>query len=85
MGIDAETLEVRAIEVTESCAGGGLLPPKLLELIPAEELISTVTADGAYDTRACRGAVAARSYSRDPDTPERSALEGDHTSRPGSQ
>ena len=34
--------------------------PKLLEQIPPEELIGTVTADGAYDTRACHASVAAR-------------------------
>ena len=34
--------------------------PKLLEQIPPEELISTVTADGAYDTRPCHAAIAAR-------------------------
>ena len=34
--------------------------PKLLEQIPAEEPIGTVTADGAYDTRACHAAIAAR-------------------------
>jgi hypothetical protein len=34
--------------------------PKLLEQIPADEPIQTVTADGAYDTRACHAAVAAR-------------------------
>ena len=33
---------------------------KLLKQIPAEEPIGTVTADGAYDTRACHSAVAAR-------------------------
>jgi hypothetical protein len=34
--------------------------PKLLEQIPPEELIGTVTADGAYDTRPCHAAIAAR-------------------------
>ena len=34
--------------------------PKLLEQIPAEEPIGTVSADGAYDTRACHAAIAAR-------------------------
>src|SRR5919112_2051429 len=60
LGIDAETLEVRAIEVTGSRVGDGPMLPKLLEQIPLEEPISTVTADGAYDTRACHAAVAAR-------------------------
>jgi hypothetical protein len=60
LGIDAETLEIRAIEVTGSRVGDGPMLPKLLEQIPLEEPISTVTADGAYDTRACHSAVAAR-------------------------
>ena len=34
--------------------------PKLLEQIPAEEAIGTVTAEGAYDTRACHAALATR-------------------------
>ncbi len=60
LGIDADTLEVRAIEVTGSRVGDGPMLPKLLEQIPPEEPIGTVTADGAYDTRACHAAVAAR-------------------------
>ena len=60
LGIDAETLEIRAIEVTGSRVGDGPMLPKLLEQIPLEEPISTVTADGAYDTRACHAAIAAR-------------------------
>ena len=60
LGIDAETLEIRAIEVTGSRVGDGPMLPKLLEQIPPNEAIGTVTADGAYDTRACHAAIAAR-------------------------
>ena len=60
LGSDAETREVRAIEVTGSRVGDGPMLPKLLERIPPEERIGTVTADGAYDTRACHAAIAAR-------------------------
>src|SRR4028119_872846 len=60
LGIDAETLEVRAIEVTGSRVGDGPMLPKLLEQIPPEEPIGTVTADGAYDTRTSHAAIAAR-------------------------
>jgi hypothetical protein len=60
LGIDAETLEIRAVEVTGSRVGGGPMLPRLLEQIPPEEPIDTVTADGAYDTRACHAAIAAR-------------------------
>ena len=34
--------------------------PKLLEQIPPEEPIGSVTAHGAYDTRSCHAAIAAR-------------------------
>ena len=47
LGIDAETLEVRAIEVTGSRIGDGPMLPELLAQIPAEEAIGFVTADGA--------------------------------------
>ena len=60
LGIDAETLEVRAVEVTGSHVGDGPMLPKLLEQIPPEDPIGTVTADGAYDTRSCHAAIAAR-------------------------
>lgn len=60
LGIDAETLEVRAVEVTGSRVGDGPMLPKLLEQIPPDDPIETVTADGAYDTRACHAAIAAR-------------------------
>ncbi len=60
LGIDAETPEIRAVAVTGSRVGDGPLLPKLLEQIPANEVLGTVTADGAYDTRACHAVIAAR-------------------------
>ena len=60
LGIDANTLEVRAIEVTGSRVGDGPMLPELLAQIPPEEAIGLVTADGAYDTRPCHAAIAAR-------------------------
>ena len=60
LGIDAETLEVRAIEVTGSRAGDAPMRPKPREQIPPEVAIGTVTADGACDTRATHAAIAAR-------------------------
>ena len=59
LGIDAETLEVRAIEVTGSRVGDGPMLPELLAQIPPEEPIGQVTADGAYDTRPRHAAIAA--------------------------
>ena len=46
--------------MTGSRVGEGPMLSKLLKQIPAEEPIGTVTADGAYDTRACHAAIAAR-------------------------
>jgi hypothetical protein len=60
LGIDAHTLEIRAIEVTRSTVGDAPVLPLLLEQIPSDEVIATVSADGAYDTRDCHAAIAAR-------------------------
>ena len=60
LGIDAETMEVRAIEVTGSRIGDGPMLPELLAQIPPDQAIGQVTADGAYDTRPCHAAIAAR-------------------------
>ena len=59
-GIDEETLEIRAIEVTSSSIGDAPMLPDFLDQIPSDEEIGTVTADGAYDTRKCHDAIAAR-------------------------
>ena len=56
-------MEVRAIEITGSQIGDGPMLPKLLAQIPPEEAIGLVTADGAYDTRGCHAAIAARQAS----------------------
>lgn len=60
LGIDEETLEIRAVEVTSGNVGDAPTLPDLLAQIPANEDIAAVTADGAYDTRACHDAIAAR-------------------------
>lgn len=60
IGIDEETLEVRAVEVTASNVGDAPMLPELLNQIPADQSIGSVTADGAYDTRKCHDAIAAR-------------------------
>ena len=60
IGIDEETLEIRAIEVTSSGIGDAPMLPDLLNQIPADHDLGSVTADGAYDTRKCRDAIAAR-------------------------
>ena len=73
LGIDEETLEVRAVEVTGSDIGDAPMLPELLAQIPADQDITSVTApshglhanrcratDGAYDTRKCHDAIAER-------------------------
>ena len=60
IGIDEETLEVRAVEVTTSNVGDAPMLPELLNQIPADQTIGSVTADKAYDTRKCHEAIAAR-------------------------
>lgn len=60
IGIDEETLEVRAVEITGSSIGDAPMLPELLNQIPREQEIGSVTADGAYDTRKCHEAIAAR-------------------------
>ena len=60
LGVDEQTLEIRAIEITGSHLGDAPMLPELLDQIPADVEIGSVTADGAYDTRKCHDAVADR-------------------------
>lgn len=61
LGIDAQTLDIRAIEVTTNAVGDAQTLPALLAQIPDDEAILTVSGDGAYDTRGCHKAIAERS------------------------
>lgn len=60
LGIDEETLEIRAVEVTTSNVGDAPMLPELLGQIDPDQKIATVTADGAFDTRRCHDAIADR-------------------------
>ncbi len=60
IGIDEKTLEIRAAEFTTSDVGDAPMLPELLDQIPPDQEIGSVTADGAFDTRKCHQAVAAR-------------------------
>jgi hypothetical protein len=60
LGIDAATLEIRAIEVTDNATGDAPILPCLLDQIPTEEMIASVSGDGAYDTKGCHEAIAQR-------------------------
>jgi hypothetical protein len=55
LGIDEETLEVRAVEVTSSDIGDAPMLPELLGQTPPNQEI-----DGAYDTRKCHDAIGKR-------------------------
>jgi IS5 family transposase len=60
IGINAETLDIRAIEVTTNAIGDAPTLPDLLAQIPADETILSVGGDGAYDTKGCYAAIAER-------------------------
>jgi hypothetical protein len=60
LGIDEETLEVRAVEFTTKDVGDAPMLPDLLNQIPPGQEIASVTADGAFDTRKCHDAIAER-------------------------
>ncbi len=51
---------MRAVEVTGNNIGGAPMLPKLLNQIPPDQDIGSVTADGAYDTRKCHEAIGTR-------------------------
>ncbi len=61
IGIDEQTLEIRAIEVMSSSIEDALMLPDLLSQIPPDQELGRVTADGAYDTRKCHDVIVARS------------------------
>ncbi|WP_427501717.1 IS5 family transposase (plasmid) [Methylomonas sp. MED-D] len=60
LGIDAETLEIRATEVTSNRVGDAQVLPDLLNQIPQDERINFVSGDGAYDTKRDHTAIAER-------------------------
>lgn len=72
LGIDAETLEIRAIETTGNRIGDAPVLADLLDQIPGDQPLGMVTADGACGTRARHAAIAARRQSSRPaGTPSR--------------
>jgi len=60
LGIDATTLEIRAIEVTDNATGDAPMLTCLRGQIGANEVIASVSGDGAYDTKGCHDAIARR-------------------------
>ncbi len=63
LGIDARTLDIRAIEISDNRTGDAPVLPLLLDQICDDERIGAVSGDGAYDTRACHEAIAVRNAS----------------------
>lgn len=55
-----ETLQIRAVEVTTHNVGGAPMLLELLGQIGSNQMVATVTADSAYDTRKCHDTVAER-------------------------
>lgn len=60
IAIDEGSLGIRAVEITKNDVGDAPVLPVLLEQIPDEEDIASVTADGAYDTRTSHETIAER-------------------------
>ncbi|UMM07973.1 IS5 family transposase [Gluconobacter frateurii] len=60
IAVDEGSLEIRAVEMTRNEIGDAPVLPMLLEQIPQDEDIASVTADGAYDTRRSHDTIAER-------------------------
>ena len=58
--MDTATGDIRAVEFTPSREGDSPVLPDLLDQIPEDEQIGTVTGDGAFDTRRCHTAILER-------------------------
>ncbi len=60
LAIDADSHEVRAVEMTDHRHGDGEILPDLLAQLPEVEQIAVISGDGAYDTRTAYAASASR-------------------------
>lgn len=60
IGIDERSMEIRAVDMTRNTVGDAPVLPMLLEQIPEDEDIASVTADGVYDTRRSYETIASR-------------------------
>ena len=54
IGIDAKTLQIRAVQLTTNNVSDSQVLGDLLDQIPPDERIYSVYTDGAYDTKCCR-------------------------------
>ena len=55
--IDAETLQIRAVQLTTNDVSDSQVLEDLLAQIPLDEQINSVYTDGAYDTKHCRQVI----------------------------
>ncbi|MCQ1096832.1 transposase, partial [Acinetobacter baumannii] len=53
MGIDAKTLQIRAVQLTTNNVSDSQVLADLLDQIPQDERVDSVYTDGAYDTKQC--------------------------------
>lgn len=60
LAMDTATGDICAVEFTSSDKGDSPVLPHLLDQIPPDEQIGTVTGDGAFDTRRCHTAILQR-------------------------
>ena len=59
IAIDAETLQIRAVQLTTNDVSDSQVLEDLLAQIPLDEQIDSVYTDGAYDTKHCRQVILA--------------------------
>ena len=57
IAIDAETLQIRAVQLTTNNVSDSQVLEDLLGQIPLDEQIDSVYTDGAYDTKHCRQVI----------------------------
>ena len=60
IGIDAKTLQIRAVQLTANNVCDSQVLEDLLAQIPLDEQIDSAYTDGAYDTKRCRQVIADR-------------------------
>jgi hypothetical protein len=68
-------LEIRAIEITDNATGDAPILPCLLDQIPVDEIVASVSEDGAYDTKGCHEVIAQRGAGDYPHPQERQVME----------
>lgn len=60
IAIDAETLQIRAVQLTTNNVSDSKVLDDLLYQIPLDERIDSVYTDGAYETKLCRQVISGR-------------------------